>query len=264
MWGQNVEGKGFFSGTLPACKNSAAHRNPCEGNNRHGRFGAQCRSASVAGVVSVLIQKEIHMPRSYRKSVLLMAAAMSLAVNLGTPLVRGDDQQHIVEPQQQTPKPAEAAKPAEPAAQAFPVPAGGYNHAQLGEVLRNLGYDPKAFNNSIGTIYYVLSFERDGWTFSMTVSISQDNTLIWFSSPLTEINDVSRISPQGLLKLMEENEKIGPSAFSFRPEQSNRIYLSRPLANQGLTPALFRASFDEFISNVKQSEPLWNAKAIMK
>jgi hypothetical protein len=190
-----------------------------------------------------------------RKSLILAAAALCLSFGAGAARAENPPQQIVAQPQQQDPAPA--------ASKAEVVPAGGYTAAQLGDTLRNMGYDPKPQKNVNGGTYYTLLFERGTWTFSLTVVLSNDGTYLWLSSPLTQIPDGAQASPQALLKLMERNYQIGPSFFSFRPAQGNRIYLSAPIANHNLTPAKFRSQMDEFLSTIQETYPLWDKKAVI-
>jgi len=189
--------------------------------------------------------------RNVRKSHLL-AAAISLAMPLS--MVMAD-----------APAPSQngtAQNPPAAAAPQTPVPPGALKHEQVRVLLENMGYQPKVYDNNVGTQFYALQFDRNGWKMSLTVSISEDYSYLWISAPLTAVSDPAKASPQALLKLLEQSYLNGPAYFSFRPNQ-NRIYLGMAILNKDVTAITLRARIEDFCAIVQQTESYWKEQAVM-
>jgi hypothetical protein len=134
---------------------------------------------------------------------------------------------------------------------------------QVGALLKSMGYEPETYNNDLGGHYFVVKLERSGWKVAMSVSVSQDRTFIWISTPVIEIPDVSKVSVPALLKIMEQNYVLGPSFFSFRPAAGSRLYFSTPIPNRVVTPAVLRSNIDQLVTTVQSTFSLWEEKVLL-
>ena len=128
----------------------------------------------------------------------------------------------------------------------------------LKDVLTNLGYKPEKLSDTS----YRLMVERNNITFAVSVSLSKDETKLWMSSYVSEIADINKVPASVLEKMLSANADFGPTHFSLessKTPEGRRVYISRPMDNQGLTPAIVRETLDRFQGNVAGAQPLWDA-----
>jgi hypothetical protein len=139
--------------------------------------------------------------------------------------------------------PAKADKPA----------AAPLTDESLGQMLQAMGYDYKPSQSSDGkTTIYRLNFDQDGWSWHLDVALSSDKENLWISTPLVTLAD-ENVPPAALLRLLEENENIGPTTIYF-DKNNKQIGLELALLNHGgITPAVFRARLNDFLADAKST-----------
>jgi hypothetical protein len=118
------------------------------------------------------------------------------------------------------------------------------------EMLDNMGFDFKA-EPVDKTVIYHLTFDQDGWNFHVDVALSSDKEQLWISSGVATLPDVEKVPAATLLRLLAENNNIGPSAIYY-DKASKHISLAQALTNRGgLTPAVVRTHLNQFLGDVK-------------
>src|SRR5262249_52751206 len=114
----------------------------------------------------------------------------------------------------------------------------------------------KKFPN--GATCCVVVIERGDWTFVVEVSLSQGKSSLWLISPLgNPIANPAQLPVLPLLKMLRENDRIGPTHFSLR-ESDGRFCLNLSVDLQGMTTARFRSTLDAFLSVIQKTQPLWD------
>jgi hypothetical protein len=164
-------------------------------------------------------------------------AAMLLALVLASNPIKADDD----------PKPP--PKPALPAT----VPV--LTDEALGVLLEQMGYEPKAQKAESGGPFYSVEFEQDGWTFRYTVSLSHNKKFLWVSTNVCTLAPEVEPSAEALLKLLEENYRIGPTTISY-DKKYKQIRVALALFNRGVTAAVLRDQLSQFTTNVQKVSKL--------
>jgi hypothetical protein len=124
------------------------------------------------------------------------------------------------------------------------------------QMLRGMGYEPKVDTNNDGSKSYTIHFEREGWCYYFRISLSPDKSVLWISTSLGDVPPGQKIRPEALLKILELNRSgLGKARFSI--SDRGTLFLSIPLDNRGVTPALIRDAVDELVANVKETQPYW-------
>jgi len=143
------------------------------------------------------------------------------------------------------------------------LPAGGTENPvspltseTLGTFLRALGYEPELIPSASGGIWgYGIPVKQSGRTFNVEVQVSSDEQTVWVIVPLRIVPDPPKLPAPRLLRLLEENDQIGPASFAY---VNRRFHLNLPLPNHGLTPARFRNDLQALLGTIGRTEPLWN------
>ena len=126
----------------------------------------------------------------------------------------------------------------------------------LGRFLRELGLQPSTIESaSGGTWGYGITAKRGGRTFRIEVQVSGDEQTVWVIAPLRMVPNPQKLPAARLLRLLQENDSIGPAAFAYGDGQ---FYLNLPLPNHGLTAARFRSDLEALFETIQRTEPLWN------
>ena len=136
-------------------------------------------------------------------------------------------------------------------------PGGALTTETVEPFLRRLGYEPETIQSVTGGTWgYALTIKQGGRAFYVEVQVSSDTHAVWLIAPLQFLPAPPQLSVARLLRLLEENDRIGPASFAC---VSSRIHLNLPLPNHGLTPARFRQHLEAFLKTIARTEPLWNA-----
>jgi hypothetical protein len=127
----------------------------------------------------------------------------------------------------------------------------------LKTMLSNMGYEPEEIKATDGSKIYRVTIEKDDWKFVVNFSISPDKSYVWQVALLKTIPDPDKVPAAPLLKMLSENDEIGPVFFSYSPN-TKRFYLNAGLENRGVTPARFRKELDRLTGHIKRTAALWD------
>jgi hypothetical protein len=127
----------------------------------------------------------------------------------------------------------------------------------LGDLLRDLGYEPKEVGKKKDI--YDIVVERNNWKIFIRISLSGDRKNLWLDASTVTLKDPDSAAPAVWLKLLELNDEIIPARFSY-DNKFKQIHLLKPLENQGITPARMRQEIDAFDSLMRRTEPAWAPK----
>lgn len=115
---------------------------------------------------------------------------------------------------------------------------------------QNLGYEVKKVNDNL----YSIDASRDNFTLIVNVWCDKAQNKVWLFAYLREIPDLTKAPADSLLKLLEANNRIGPTHFYLA---KNFLYAGRAFENGVITPARFRQEVDQFFCDVQKTEDLW-------
>lgn len=135
----------------------------------------------------------------------------------------------------------------------------GLSLEQLGSLLQQLGYNPRASRDQAGKVIgYNLEFSSKGWTMRLYVSLSKSGTVIWLDSGVGRIVDPAGVSRGSLLKLLGEHDRLWPSYVCYYPA-TGKVLLVMPIQNRGVTAATLKKEIDSFASKLQQMITLFKA-----
>lgn len=148
---------------------------------------------------------------------------------------------------------------------ATPTPAkatdGAITDAQLGEMLTNLGMEPKPGTYKSGAQYYDVKVVTKDYDLNVRLGLSPNKRSIWLMAYLGDLPanvPVERL--KGLLEAI--NSKTGKMQFRLT---GNQLKADQPLDNVGVTPARLRRELDDFGAALQETGHLWdNTKAVPK
>jgi hypothetical protein len=130
-------------------------------------------------------------------------------------------------------------------------------YAALGATLQKMGLTPEDDKT-----YYEMKVKAktdDGmeWTFPIDVSLSKDQSVIWITCVLCQIDKNGAPSSQSLIDLLSANQQMGISFFVLG--QNHTLLLQQPFDNVGVTPQILGENLKGYFSNLKQAEPIFKA-----
>jgi hypothetical protein len=142
------------------------------------------------------------------------------------------------------------------AAAAAAEPAGPVTTDTLGTFLGSAGYEPEVVPSTTGGVWgYDVAVTVRGRVFNLEVQVSPDGHTVWVIAPLRIVPDPPKLPAHRLLRLLEENDRIGPASFAY---VNRRVHLNLPMANRGLTPEGFRRDVEALCDTIVRTEPLWD------
>jgi len=143
-----------------------------------------------------------------------------------------------------------------PLASATDEPRGGaVTSENLGKMLRAMGYGPQALSEEV----FQLTITRDNWKVHTLVSLSPDRARIWLECKFPPIPDPQGAPAAAWLRLLEENERIGPAHFVFNKDDQ-RVHLFRALDNVEVTPVRLREELEGFDRTVRKTQSIWRSE----
>ena len=146
-----------------------------------------------------------------------------------------------------------------PMTQPQPMPANGeLTTDTLKTMLTNLGYEFTDEKLEKTSVIHV-KVDHGGLTYQLNITLSTDHTKLWIYTQLATVPTGMEMPQPRLLKLLELNDKMGPSFFSYYPKLRN-VYLSRPLDNRGVTPVLLRAEIMSLLNGCQQTQEDWDLR----
>lgn len=134
---------------------------------------------------------------------------------------------------------------------------GALSPEGLGEMLRDLGYEPKDLGKNKDR--YQILVERDDWKVFLRVSLSGNRKYVWLDASTQALADPDAAPPAAWLRLLQLNDEIFPARFTF-DKKAKQIRLLLPFENRGITPARMRQQLDSFDQILRRTEPDWDPK----
>ena len=135
-------------------------------------------------------------------------------------------------------------------------PAGAITGDTLGKFLGSAGYEPAVIQSTSGGVWgYDVAVTSRGRVFNLEVQLSPDGHTVWVIAPLRAVPDPPKLPAHRLLRLLEENDRIGPGSFAY---VHPRLHLNLPMPNRGLTPERFRRDVEALCDTIVRTEPLWD------
>jgi uncharacterized protein (TIGR03067 family) len=129
---------------------------------------------------------------------------------------------------------------------------GAMTGEHLGKMLRAMGYEPQGLSEEV----FQVTITRDTWKVHTLVSLSPDRARIWLECKFAPIAEPERTPAAVWLRLLEENERIGPAHFVFNKDDQ-RIHLFKALDNVEVTPARLREEIEGFDRTVRTTQSIW-------
>jgi hypothetical protein len=121
---------------------------------------------------------------------------------------------------------------------------------QVGQMLEDMGYEPKPVTDKEGkVIAYDVKYRSGTWDLYARVSFSSDGTNLWFTGNIGNIKDKS-VPVEAVLGLLEANVKLFPAHVRYFPASGN-LSVGMPVRNDGITKAALKNALEEFSDAVK-------------
>jgi hypothetical protein len=132
---------------------------------------------------------------------------------------------------------------------------GQLTYQTLGETLQKIGLNAEDNKDCYVMKVKATTEDQVSWTFPIAVSLSPDQTVLWITCPLAQIDKSGAANSQTLFDLLSANYHLGTSFFVLDPKHF--LVLQQPLPNLGVTPQILGSNLKIFFSSLKQSEPLF-------
>jgi len=127
-----------------------------------------------------------------------------------------------------------------------------YTTPILQKTLDDMGYEPEESSKDI----FRITIERDNWKIPIRLYILKDTNFIWLDATLAKIENPEIVPPLSLVKLLKENEKIGPAHFALHSTDSY-LHMYEAFENRNLTQAMLRKRIDGFDATVRKTYEIW-------
>ena len=131
------------------------------------------------------------------------------------------------------------------------------NYQTLGETLTKIGLTPEDDKDCWVMKVKATTDDQISWTFPIAVSLSPDQSVVWITCPIIQIDKNGAPNSQLLADLLSANYHLGVSFFVIDPKHF--LILQQPTANAGVTPQLLGSNLKSFFVGLKQSEPLYKS-----
>jgi len=128
-------------------------------------------------------------------------------------------------------------------------------YQSLGDALRQIGITPEDDKTAYSMKVKATTADQTDWTFVIAASLSKDQSVIWITASLCQIDQNGTPSAQALMDLLTANGQMGLSFFVLDPQHT--LVLQQPLANTNITPQMLGADLKSFFDCLKATEPLW-------
>ena len=125
-------------------------------------------------------------------------------------------------------------------------------------MLDNLGYDYRVEKTKGNTLHFI-KISRKNLIYEVNVNISPSKSKLWTSVGLADIKPEHAAQSEKLLKLLELNQKIGPSHFYYYAPHK-MVYITRPMDNRAITAKLLREHIDELMEQIVANEEHWDSR----
>lgn len=136
-----------------------------------------------------------------------------------------------------------------------PVPTTGIGTADLGKMLRDIGYNPKSLSPDV----FQVTVEREHWPVHVMLSLSTDGQRIWLESKFAPIEDPELVASSAWKGLLVANDKIGPAHFAF-DSNDRRVHLYKSIENRTVLKEKLIKEIDIFDRTVRQTQEYWKGE----
>jgi hypothetical protein len=157
----------------------------------------------------------------------------------------------VAQARRPAPRRAAPRKPVSPKV-AVPKPAGALSHANLGALLRSLGYRPEMAQQ-----YQRIRVEEEGYGYLVDLSLSKSGDWLVCMAHLAPIPDLTRVPASPLLTLLSTNDSLLGMYFSY-DRVNARIMLNATVPNRSLDAASVRNIVEGLKATVRQTQALWD------
>jgi uncharacterized protein (TIGR03067 family) len=123
---------------------------------------------------------------------------------------------------------------------------------ELVKMVTKLGYDVKPLDKTFTQVV----MERTGWRSVVSLSLSDDKTLVWFEAGFVTASFPDDVPAETWRKLLAKNDALQPLAFTFN-KQRKRLYLMHSIQNADVTPVVLRTHLEAMDLVIEQTQPLW-------
>ena len=131
----------------------------------------------------------------------------------------------------------------------------------LKTILEGLGYDitekDEVKDTTGKVIGYSISLEK-GYTFHPQITISGDQSNLWFVFNLMAVPDPATVPSKILLGLMTANDRIYPGYFGYYAKD-NLFTMKSFMANKGLKAKDVKLQLETMGANANAYDTLWNS-----
>ncbi|MCE9530783.1 MAG: TIGR03067 domain-containing protein [Planctomycetes bacterium] len=131
-------------------------------------------------------------------------------------------------------------------------PKDALDSAQIGKLLKELGHEPVMLTAEV----HQISMTREGWKVHVMVSLTADGERVWLESKFAPIAEPALVPASAWLRLLEENERIGPAHFSF-DKLDKRIHLYKAFDNVAVTAVRLKKELESFDAVVRKTQHVW-------
>jgi len=125
----------------------------------------------------------------------------------------------------------------------------------LKRMLEDMGYEPEETTKDI----FRIQIERDNWKIPVRLYILKEAHVIWMDATLSQIENPELVPPQALVRLLKENEKIGPAHFALH-STDKFLHMYEPIENREISQAILRKRIDGFDGTVRKTFDVWKAE----
>lgn len=159
---------------------------------------------------------------------------------------------------QSAPPPAPRPEPVPPA----PGESRRLTEQEVKAMLEKLGHEIETLTTTSGASKYQLRLKRGSWTIPLTVELSPNKRYMWISNYLGPLPEDSSTLGNSFSRLLEANWSNAPAFFSInvaalKTGKQRRLYLQRPMENQGVTETDLGQTLDAVADVVQRTAPIW-------
>lgn len=154
-----------------------------------------------------------------------------------------------------------------PAPRPEPVPPGPGEGRRLTEtdvksMLEKMGHEIETLTTTSGALKFQVRLKRGNWTIPLTAELSPNKRFLWISNFVGPMPEDSTPLGDALARLLEANWSNAPAFFSInvadtKAGKQRRLYLQRPMENQGITETELSQVIDAVADVVQRTAPIW-------
>lgn len=132
-------------------------------------------------------------------------------------------------------------------------PGQPLSYQSLGDVLRKMGVNPEDDKDCYIMKVKAKTEDEIDWTFPIAASLSGDQSVIWITCPIIQVDKNGSPAAPALQNLLNASYKLGTTFFVV--DDRHMVVLQHPVQNLGVTPQVLGAHLKLFFNALKASEP---------